>query len=574
MKRQPSELANSRFDLAVIGGGIYGACIARDAALRGLRVALVEREDFGSGASSHSLKIIHGGFRYLQRMELRRLRESVHEQRYWLWAAPHNIRPLRCVVPAEARGLRGAGAMHAALRLYAMLAWDRNNGLLPDRRLPLGTLLSAEALREYIPGLDERLAAQGGLMWFDAQVQDTDQLLIGCIQDAVNAGAVVANYVEAERLLQRHDTVTGIRCRDKESDTTFELLARVTVNACGPYAMAFLRRQPGREASNGETPPRLARCTNLVTRHLKADTAFAIRMNGGGEHNASSPGRLAFVTPWRDCSVIGTANASYEGDPDICASDDDEAQELLSAVNAALPGANLTLNDVRYRHCGLMPAEGGRGSSVQLASQGQLIDHARNGGRQNLISVIGEKLTTARSMAQRTVDLVLHKLEMKPRPCLALETQLPGAHGFTTPAALEKRALQALDLRPTQPLRELLERYGTNYLAVLEMEYGDAVRGTAPGWELLYRHRCVYAIRHEMARRLEDVILRRTDLAIRGLFSPQLLQWTAGLMGGELGWGEPRKQLEIDHITRLFPALRGAPLQGSDSSWSSAREQR
>ncbi len=560
MRRQPEQLSNMRFDVAVIGGGIYGACIARDAALRGLSVALIDRGDFGSGTTHQSLKIIHGGFRYLQSMDLRRLRESVHEQRYWLWAVPHNVRPMKCVLPAESHGVRRALPMAAALKAYALLGWDRNQGLLPERRLPPGALLSSEAMHAHAPQADAALWELGGVMWYDAQVQDADRLLLSCVQDAVDAGAVAVNYVEAQELSLGNRSVRGVRCKDRESGLTFEIDARVTVNACGPLAAGFLNRHGDLLAAYGRHGgrTRLARCTNIVVRDLGMDVAFGINA-------AALPGqpkRALFVTPWRGCSVVGTSNHACDGESG--AAGEGDVRFLVDAVNAALPGAGLGTDDVLYRYTGLMPAEGGSGRNVELASRGRLIDHQATDRVDNLITVIGEKLTTARRMAERVVDLVLGKLGLSQRPCTAAVRRLPGGDGFTTMAELERRACREHRLRPGQALRELLESYGTSYPQVLWSGDFDLRSHAAPGWERLFQRRSLHAIRHEMAIHLEDLVYRRSDLLARGLLSAPLLGWAATLMAGELGWSEQRRREELEQILLAHPRLRAptAPCAG------------
>ena len=480
MKRNPAALGAKLFDVAVVGGGIYGVCVARDAALRGLSVALVERGDFGAATSFNSLKTIHGGFRYLQSADLWRLRESVRERRYWLWAAPHLVRPLRFVIPLGEGLVRGRLAFRAALAAYRLLSLDGNRGLQRDRSLPAGQVVGRDACRDELPGLGDQ-AVRGGVAWFDAQVVDTERLLLECLQQASEAGAVACNHVRALGLIEHEARVHGVRCEDVVDGAPLDVRARVTVDATGPFHLGA--------ADPGEHRP-LVKSMNLVLAGSEAEHAFGAGIPGSR--------RMVFVTPWRDCSIVGTSQARYRGNPDDCRFTAEDAEALMTDLRAALPGLDLGADRVLWRQGGLLPAAGaGRARGAVPAARGELIDHARTSGRHGLVGVVGEKYTTARFLAERAVDLCLRKLGQGSRPCVALRVQLPGAGA-----------------------------------AVIDDRTGSAER-----WRL--------AVREEMAVTLDDLVFRRSDRAVRGRMSAEELEAAADVMADELGWSPSRRLQEI-----------------------------
>ena len=214
MKRDLDRLGREDFDVLVIGGGIHGAAAARAAAARGLRTALVEKDDFGEATSANSLKIVHGGLRYLQRADLAKVRDSVRARREIFRRFPHLVAPLPCVLPTRGLGLRSRPAMAAALLLNDLLSADRNLGVAPACRLPRGRTISRAELQRRAPRLaDER--ASGGALWHDGIALDTERLVLELVLDAAAAGAAVANRVRAVSFLRRGDRVEGVLARDE-----------------------------------------------------------------------------------------------------------------------------------------------------------------------------------------------------------------------------------------------------------------------------------------------------------------------------------------------------------------------
>ena len=306
MKRDLARLGREEFDVLVVGGGIHGAAAARAAAARGLLTALVEKDDFGEATSANSLKIIHGGLRYLQRADIAKVRDSVRARREMFRRFPHLVAPLPCVLPTRGVGLRSRPAMAAALLLNDALSFDRNLGVAPASRLPRGRTISLAELGRRAPGLaDER--ASGGALWHDGIALDTERIVLELVFDAADAGAAVANRVRVERFLRRGDRVEGVLARDELGGAALEIRARVTINAAGPW-----RGELERALTAGGEQPGLTKAINIVVgRPIFGDTAVGVEARLGG--------RLFFFVPWRGGTMIGTLYLPHDGPAGACA---------------------------------------------------------------------------------------------------------------------------------------------------------------------------------------------------------------------------------------------------------------
>ncbi|MDB4308075.1 glycerol-3-phosphate dehydrogenase/oxidase [Gammaproteobacteria bacterium] len=528
MQRDLASLASTRFDLLVIGGGIYGACIARDAAYRGLNVALVERGDFGHATSHNSLRLIHGGLRYLQHLDIRRVRQSVCEQNFWLRAAPHIVRPLRFMMPTFGYGTRGPGALWSATKLHAMIAFDRNRGVATSNRRPAGGLLSRQALLDFIPGLDTE-DINAGAYWYDAQILDPDRLILEVLRDAANGGATIANYVEVTGFLKQGNKIIGVRALDRIAKSEVEIASRITVCAGGPWIHQLGRKAIGKDTKDIDRP--MTRGMNLITRPLGPKVAFGVRSARSSDAILGKSRRMYFATPLPRCSVIGTSHFPYKGRPDDCVFTENEVLAFLDEFNAAYPAANLKPDDVYYWHGGLTPAdEDSDSDEIKRSRQAEIIDHGLEDDTEGFISVIGVKYTTARLVAEKAVDLIYQKKGVRPPPCTTKFSALPGAK--------------------TDKLHPLFPTYGkfADDLAALYPEH------TANSVQATFVACCTYALRSEMAIKLEDLVLRRTNLAREGRLSNRLFEQAADLMATTFNWSNAHKQTEIDNARNQLAA--------------------
>jgi glycerol-3-phosphate dehydrogenase len=433
VKRDLPALAVAEHDLLVVGGGIYGAAAAWDAAQRGLRVALVERDDFGSGTSWNSLKTIHGGLRHLQRLELGELRESIRERRALLRIAPELVRPLSFLVPAYGHGPKGREALGLGLWLHDRIARDRNRGLPAAQRIPPARLLSRGEALALVPGLPQRGLA-GAALWTDAQVRSSERLVVALLCAAAGAGAMLANHAEVTGLLRCRERVVGVRVHDRLDGRDFEVLARVVLNAAGPWVDGLLdlagiarRRVP------------LLRSYNLVLRR-PSPVAHAV--------GARSTGRFLFLVPWGERSMVGTG---YE--PAEAPEPEAGIRRFLEDAGRAFPWAELGAQDVSLVHLGLVPGSGGPDG---LWTRSFVVDHEEEHRVPGLLSIYGAKYTTARAVAEKAVDRAFARLGRRTPRCRTAETPL--AEARVLEGSLGERARHAVRAEMARSLADAVLR--------------------------------------------------------------------------------------------------------------------
>ena len=408
MIRDLSSLTEREFDVLVIGGGIYGLTIAYDAAQRGLSVALVERDDFGSATSFNHLRTIHGGLRYLQSLDLRRMRESVVERRTFARIAPRFVTPLAFALPTHASLTRNPVAMSAALAIDAVFASDRNAGVDPSRRLPAGRVIGGEECRALFEGAIP--SASSAAVWYDYAIVNADRLTLAFAKAAAQHGAVLANYTTATAISADGTRVRGVTARDNLTGQTLQISARSIVNAAGPWAAGLLNgiglsiRWP------------LLKAMNLITARPPHNTALVAPTRGG---------RALVLLPSGGRMLIGTSESAAEQGPDDHYAREDEIDAFVSEVNETFPSLQLKADEVTLVHRGIVPAQS-RNGRLSLLGHSRIIDHTQS-GLPNLFSIVGVKYTTARAVAERAVDQLVVKLRHARAPCRTAKVTLPGA---------------------------------------------------------------------------------------------------------------------------------------------------
>jgi len=492
MERDIKQLTGKTFDIAVIGGGIYGAALVREAAMRGLSVAVIDKGDFCCATSANSLKIIHGGLRYLQQADLVRVRESVRERRAMLRIAPHLIRPLPCFMPTA--GLfKSKLAMFAGLLANDILSADRNHGVSPERYIPRGEIISRSALDKLMPKYP--LKGTGAALWTDAVAENSERIVVEMIMSAVAAGACAANYVEMTGFLRNGNKVIGIKARDSIDDVNFEIRAKLVINASGPWSNKILEKLDGAVAP---LPYALALGMNAI---LKSELIPTYAAGVPCQESGPDKGRLMFIVPWQGATMGGTFYRHHTDNVDGLNPTEQDVQRLVDQLNSALPNAQIKADDITRIHAGLLPCKPGRDpeSDPNLLMHYKLVDHTKQDGVDGLITVLGVKYTTARDVAERTINLAARKLDKTIKSSTSATTPLPAS---TTPNTTD-------------------------------CDIADALRE---------------AIKNEMAQTMSDVIYRRTDLGGRGVPTPDQLQLCAEIMSKELGWSNERRQSEICKI--------------------------
>ena len=399
MRCDPAALAGQSFDVAVIGGGMHGAWIAWRAARAGLAVCLLERDEFGAGTSANSLKIIHGGLRYLQKLDVARMRRSIAARREYARDFPHLFEPLPCVMPLAAGGLRSPWVGAPALLANALIAIDRNAGVDAAVRLPAGRILSASQCVQQMGSLASRRPFAGAL-WWDGIAPDTARLVHEVVLAASRAGARAANRVQVERILHAGGRVRGLTFTDLATGRAHQLEARRVVNATGPWAAQLARRS---DLPVAALPGAWTGALNVVLRRWLGHRA-AVALTAGGRQQSSS-GRSArelFFVPWQRRTMIGTAYCAVASIEEGLAGPPAGAVEaFIRQAGALAPEARLETGDIADVHWGLMPLA--RPGDTLPRTSPVLLADAQQTGAAGLVTLIGEKLTSAPEVSARVL---------------------------------------------------------------------------------------------------------------------------------------------------------------------------
>ena len=533
--RDTRRLEAAEYDLLVVGGGIHGLAIAYDAASRGLKTALVEASDFGSGTSFNHQKTVHGGLRSLQSGHVARAREGIGERRAMARMAPLFLRPLPFLVGTYRSLVRNRVALRAAFRFEAWLGRRRNEGVEPELHLPAPKLISKAATLRLFAGVKpEELT--GGAQWYDYQIVENERLVVAFAAAADFAKADVANYVRAVSALKDGSRIAGMNVRDEIEGREFAIRAKAIVNAAGAaagdvMAMFGVRR-----------PFPLLKAMNLVTSKPASDIALAA---------PSADGRMLTLVPWRGRAIVGTwQSRSFVTATDLAVRED-ELDGFIAEANTAFPALKLTRSDVRLVHRGVVPAMD-RNGVPELLPAPAIQDHANEGGA-GAITVIGVKFSTARGIAARAVDAVAKRLGRRVPPCRTGSTPLPGAAIADHEAlAIETARGAAMDL-PVEITRRLAALYAENSATIVRLiaERPELATPVAPGCPALGAE-VVYAARHEMAVRLADIVIRRTTLGSGGHPGGDAIRGCAMLAARELRWSAVDVEREVADVEAFY----------------------
>ncbi len=535
---EPGGDGDTRYDLVVIGGGINGAGIARDAAERGLRVLLLEQSDFASGTTAWSSRLVHGGLRYLEYAEISLVYESLHERRRLLEAAPHLVHPLKLVIPVYRQARRGRALIRAGMIAYDLLSLGKE--------LPGHDMLTRRELLTEEPGIRAE-GLRGAAAYYDAQVTYAERLVVENIVAARRAGAVARNYCRVETLYDVTGAVDGVGYRDLVTGERHRARAPAVVNAGGPWVDRVLKGLPARV-------PRLMGGTKgshiVVSRFPGApSSAFYIE--------AASDGRPMFVIPWNGLYLIGTTDIRYSGDPGDARASREEVDYLLAETNRVFPSADLRLESVHYTYCGVRPLPWEEGPEGAITRRHIIREH--DDVARGLISIIGGKLTTYRHLAEEVVDRLSRVLERDLPGCTTEDEPLPGGEGLEEAEA----RLAENSLVGPATAAHLLAVYGSRAIEVVRLAGED--RGLA---EVVCERtgaiaaEVVYSLDHEAARTLDDLLQRRMMIGLGPKLGLDALDAVARVAAGHLGWSDERCEAEKAAFRRRLERFR---VPGRDS---------
>lgn len=541
--RDLKKLSSELFDVLVIGGGAHGATVARHAAEAGFSTVLVEKNDFCGATSANSLKIIHGGLRYLQHGNIKRMRQSIQARKEMMQIAPHLVQPLACMMPTHGKGLRGKWLMLAALILNDCISWDRNNGLAEEQHLPRGHIVSAGKFKKIVAGFQENTLT-GAAVWYDALAIDTERLIMEYILEGISLGADAFNYAQASGLTKDNQGLYLVNIRDQLTGEEHQARARAVVNAAGPWF-----EQTVQQISPRTEKQKWALALNIVSKK-KIFEDYAVALEGTSDYEdrdaiIKRDKRLYFFVPWRSHTMIGTEYVICLDDPDNLQVKSELIQKMIDGVNSIYPHADLKYEDISFYHAGLMPVqERSEEDNIQLEKNSSFIEHARE-NLNNVISIRGVKFTTAPFVAAEVVDFLKRRMTGK----LPKQPQSKQDSGLSE----EKKKLYPF----------LEKRYGRRAARILSYKKeGEGADNWIDEKAGLLKAELRYLIHEEKACRLSDVVLRRTGIGTAGCPGIDLLEKTALCMGEILGWNEGRRHEEIDEVLRRYHPLQNLPASG------------
>jgi glycerol-3-phosphate dehydrogenase len=539
----------NEYDLIIVGGGIYGATLLWEATLRGLSAILVEKNDFCSATSANSLKIIHGGLRYLQSFDLKRIRESANEQNRLLKIAPHLIQPLPCIIPTYQQPKNGKLAMFAAFKMYELICAGNKN--YNNESIPSGKILSKNKLHPLIPALNLS-DITGCALWYDALNYNSERLALEFILSAVEYGADAFNYLEFQDFILRKGCAIGIQGYDKLTHQKIEVLGKLIVNAAGPWVNNICR-QISSNPKAGQF--QFAKAINLVIPRSLSDKAFGLKDTALPVDDYYQPNRFLFFVPWRGATMIGTWYFEQNStSPDDVALTEAEYIRCIGQIQRLIPDADVQEDEVCFVHSGLVPIDlDDRNRKFEIKGQYSLIDHQRHGGPDGLISVLGVKYTTARNVAAKTADLVLKKVKHKLNKYDTGNKTLAGGEIKNIDKFIQEKKKNNYHKLTDETITHLALNYGINSDDIEKLISNNSELGELiPGSDEAIKAELPYCLEKEFVHHLPDFILRRTGIGSVKKPEEEAINYCADFMSKERGWSESQKQSEIESLLNFY----------------------
>ena len=537
---------SSSYDLIVVGAGINGVGIALDAALRGLRVVLVEMDDICSGVSAWSGRLVHGGLRYLEHYDFGLVRESLVERERLFQNAPHLVLPVPLLMPTFAHNRRSGWLVELGMMLYDTLSLRKTP--------PAHRHLGRSKTQARFPGISPE-GLKGAALFYDGQVELAERLCLEIALDASDHGAELVLHTRVDAPIVEDGRVVGVHATSTSTGEEVELRAPVVYNVAGPWIdRVFI----------GDTVPVQPRLNGGAKgSHLVVD-----RFPGAPEdvvyYESRRDGRLVLVIPWMGRVMIGTTDVRFEDDPGGARCDIGEAEYLLDEVNALIPEAKLSIDDVLYTLSGVRPLPYEPGVPASSITRTHVLHDHAGSGLAGLVTVVGGKLTTYRQLAEDAVDDVMRRLGRHDPGCATRRRPLPGAVGLNAPRLraelLGRRASPAVADR-------LLRIYGSAAQRVWSLAEADSALGRVvhPASGLLAAE-LVHAVTHERAVTLTDVLARRVMVAFEPGHGLEVVSELAEVVGERLGWDEHRRAAEVEGYRTWLDHLAIPDPQGPRSS--------
>ena len=524
--------AAQAYDILVIGGGITGAAVAYEAASRGFSVALVEKGDFGAATSAATSKLIHGGLRYLANLEFGLVRESLRERKILENIAPNLVYPIPFLIPLYEHRLN-KWVVEPGMIMYDILSYDKAFTWDPSKKIPLHRLLSRQQALQQEPVINaQRLT--GAILYYDCASLSPERLTLAFIKSAIRHGAAVLNYARVEDFVRDSGGICGVVVRDLLNDHTAAVKARLTINCAGPWADLVLDRARGKP---GAQHVRRSEGIHIIVPSLSQRCAI-------GAQTAS--GRSCNIIPWRNHSLIGTTDQEYTGDPDDYRVTRAKIEAYIGEVNEAFGNPKLVkYSDVLYAYGGLRPLVEDQTREVYKTSRKyEIYDNARD-GLPGLITVEGGKYTTSRSLAENVLKMVCAKFAQPYKKSVTAGKYLAGSEIRDINAFVAEAKSAYPDFSEAR-IDYLARIYGAEIKPLMDIARSDPryAQPLNPDGEMLAQ--VLYAIRHEMAQTLTDILLRRTGLGTLGYPQKDVMDKIIAAAAHELQWSPQRIEREAE----------------------------
>lgn len=556
------------YELLVIGGGIIGVSCAYEASQRGVKVLLVDKSDFGSKTSQGSFKIVHGGLRYLQHLDFPRLRESVKCQNYIRRFAPHLVKTLPFIVPCYGYGMKGREILSLACEIYGILSCDRNKGISSEQVLPRYQVLSVDELIKIAPYV-ERTNLRGGVVFFDSQMLDPDRLLLHIISSAERNGAYFENYQEITSISSVTDGYSAT-VKNLISGSTREIKTRYVINAMGPFA-SRISQIFGQEKDPSSYENIFSKGIQIGIRDFPVSKAISIQTKGiDTAASINRGGRAIFLQPWRDFTLVGTTDTIFKGNPDTFSIEDSEIENLFEEIKNAYPDPNLVKSKISFSFGGLRPIDPrlkgsilsgeNRDGLVNTSRDEDLIDHDQDypdwglKTLSNVVSIVGIKYTTSRSVAVKVLDLLSKK---------GLTTKNRGADYFNFAKVTESskelnsisETLAAMNssFQYDKLSQQLWETYGKHTHEFLTHVKIKSVKDYSEVLKIVEKEMILNSITNEHAKKMQDIMVRRFSRKLYSAENSMFLGRVSEIYSNELGKKQEEISAELEEIKKYFP---------------------
>lgn len=550
------ELQDVQFDVVIIGAGVSGAFLAWELSRRGIKVALLEKGDFGGFTSSASSKLLHGGLRYLQQFKFGKVYESARERARFINFSPNIPKYIPFVVPTFNTGLmKSRLVLQAGMFLYDLICvWPNRKIFDHLKKPPHSYFYKKTKLINKIPLFEGVAGLTGGQFFYEAHMHSSERMTFSLIKAAESCGACVLNYVEVKSFCEKGGRVNGLECEDGLSGKNFTVRCDVVANAAGPH-LPQLNRLIGARLSFDTTG--YSKGMHLVTRQLEPHHALALVTRMKNDAKMSRGGRHIFIIPWRGRSLIGTTNVPFSSKNlnEITVSEI-EIKEFIREINSALPRATLTREDVYYAYAGLYPliSEEVLSDTYQGTGEYQIIDHAQQDGIDGLVSVMGAKFTTAGKTANLAMKVILTKLTNTAKHEGLGLSEVPECWKTESCKELQQRLYNGCQsLVSESTVFHLVTNYGQAAEEIIKRVIREP-RMAAPLAEERENilAELFHCIEQEMICHLDDFIFRRTGMGTIGHPGQQCLMRCVGVLSEHYNWSDADVTDELARVESYY----------------------